>query len=62
MLVLTCKETGDKLSATVGRRVRSWNVEIQQAETNAATEDGADHASAEVEEEDITVRVEIIDD
>ena len=63
MLVFTCKETGDKLSATVGRRVQSWNVEKQQAEAAAATEDGADHASgvAEVEEEKIVVHAEIIE-
>ena len=63
MLVFTCKETGDKLSATVGRRVQSWNVAKQQAEAAAATEDGADHASgvAEVEEEKIVVHAEIIE-
>ena len=58
VLVLTCKETGDQLKATVGRRVQSWNVATQNAEK--ATEDGVAGAEEEEEEEEgITVRATI---
>ena len=65
VLVFTCRETGDKLSVIVGRRIHAWNIDTQKAE-KAAAKATEDDRGAEQQEESmlagIKVCASIIDD
>ena len=65
VLVFTCRETGDKLSVTVGRRIHARNIATQRAEEEAAAKATEDDGGQEEGVESlagIEVTASIIDD